>query len=390
MKVRLLIITVLISFNAFAQDDYSLSPVEFSGYVKDVQTVFVPYGMEENWLSDNAIHNRLKLKYYYKDWLTFDIQARNRFIYGDFVKFFPDYAKYAQSSNYFLDMDYVWLNDSSAVGLSELDRLYFQLTKGDWEVTVGRQRINWGMNLVWNPNDIFNTFSYFDFEYEERPGTDAIRVKYYTSITGSAELVYKAGEEVDEMAFAGLYRFNAGSYDFQFLGGFMGKDLVLGTGYSGSIKGAAFRGELTYFKPRQIYDYTINKDGVVVSSVSADYTFSNTLYLHAGILYNSSGASGKAGQIQLLSNQELSPKMLSRGKFNLFAQTSFSITPLITANLSSIINPDDLSAFISPSITASLSDNFSTSLFGQFFMGSADTEYGHIGQIAYLRFKYSF
>lgn len=390
MKKHIFIIFTIASLGTHAQDDYKLSPMEFSGYVKDVQTVFVPYGLDDFWFSDNAIHNRLKLRYYPTDWITLDIQARNRFIYGDFVKYFPDYAKYAQSQGYYADLDYVWLNDSSVVGLSEIDRLNAQFTKGDWEVTIGRQRINWGINLVWNPNDIFNTFSYFDFEYEERPGTDAIRLKYYTSLTGSAELVYKAGEEINEMAFAGLYRFNKWNYDFQFFGGFMGEDYVVGTGYTGSIKGAAFRGELTYFKPRQVFEYTENKEGVLVLSISGDYTFENTLYMHCGVLYNSQGKSGKAGQIQLLSQRDLSPKMLSRGKFNLFGQTSFNITPLLTANLSAIMNPDDLSAFISPSMNISLSDNFALSIFGQFFTGSKGSEYGQIGQIAYLRFKYSF
>jgi hypothetical protein len=390
MKKYTYLIFAMLSLGAHAQDDYKLSPLEFSGYIKDVQTVFVPYGMEENWLSDNSIHNRLSLKYYPTDWLTLNIQARNRLIYGDFVKYFPDYASNAQTKNYWMDLDYVWLNDSSVVGLSELDRMYAQFNKGDWEVTIGRQRINWGMNLVWNPNDIFNTFSYFDFEYEERPGTDAVRMKYYTSITGSAELVYKAGDELDEMACAGLYRFNKWSYDFQLLGGFMGKDYVIGTGYSGNIKGAAFRGELTYFKPRHIHDNTIDEEGVVVSSISSDYTFGNTLYLHGGLLFNSSGKSGKPGQIQLLGENELSPKMLSRGKWNLFSQASINVTPLITASLSTIMNPDDMSVFISPSVTFSISDNFSFSAFGQFFSGSINSEYGQIGQIGYFRFKYSF
>ena len=36
------------------------------------------------------------------------------------------------------------------------------------------------MNLVWNPNDLFNAFSFVDFDYEERPGSDALRIQKYT------------------------------------------------------------------------------------------------------------------------------------------------------------------------------------------------------------------
>ena len=48
-----------------------------------------------------------------------------------------------------------------------LDRAWIDYTRGKLQLRLGRQRINWGTNLVWNPNDVFNTFSYFDFDYEE-------------------------------------------------------------------------------------------------------------------------------------------------------------------------------------------------------------------------------
>ncbi|WP_462280526.1 hypothetical protein [Salinivirga cyanobacteriivorans] len=370
-----------------AQDNYALPPYEFSGYVKDVQTVFVPEEMKENWLSDNAIHNRLKFTYYPTSWLTLDIQARNRFIYGDFVKLFPDYTQYALNQDYYADLDWVWFENESAVGISELDRLNAQLVKGKWELTLGRQRINWGMNLVWNPNDVFNTFSYFNFEYEERPGTDAARIKYYGSLTSSAELVYQAGDSIEKMAMAGLYRFNKWGYDFQFLGGFMGNDYLAGFGYSGHIGGAAFRGEMTWFQPRKSIGDTT---GIVVASLSGDYTFENNLYLHGGFLFNSNGKSGKAGGIGIFTTGELSPKTLSRGKVNLFGQITYNITPLVKGGVSTIMNPQDLSAFVSPSIDVSISDNFQLSGIGQLFFGQNDTEFGKIGQIGYLRFKYSF
>ncbi len=388
MRYIVVLLFITGSYTLFAQqEEYSLPPYEISGYVKDVQTVFIPDATPEYWLTDNAIHNRLKFKYYPTNWLTIDAQARNRFMYGDFVKMVPNYAKMAQTGNYYANLDWIWLNDSSAAGMSELDRLNAQFMFGDWEITLGRQRVNWGINLVWNPNDIFNTFSYFDTEYEERPGTDAVSVKYYTSLTSSAQVIYKAGDSLQQMAMAGLYRFNKWEYDFQFLGGFMGNDYVLGAGYTGSIGGAAFRGEGTMFHPRKNLEDT---SSVWVVSISGDYTFPNTLYLHGGVLFNSNGKSGKPGNMDLFSHQQLSPKTLSRGKFNVFGQLAYNITPLIKGNFTVIMNPDDLSSFISPSIDVSVSDNFSVSGFGQLFFGEKDTEFGKIGRVAYLRFKYSF
>jgi hypothetical protein len=89
MKKRLIIVLlVVLGFvPSFSQQLTDVSPIEFSGYVKDVQTVFVPQQMADNWLSDNAFHNRLRLKYYPVEWLTAEVQARNRLVYGDFVFF---------------------------------------------------------------------------------------------------------------------------------------------------------------------------------------------------------------------------------------------------------------------------------------------------------------
>jgi hypothetical protein len=65
------------------------------------------------------------------------------------------------------------------IGHTNINRLYLDWRKNNWQVRMGRQRINWGVNLVSNPNDLFNTYSFFDFDYTERPGADALRVKHF-------------------------------------------------------------------------------------------------------------------------------------------------------------------------------------------------------------------
>jgi len=71
----------------------------------------------------------------------------------------------------YFDLTKVWADGKSYVFVSTFDRANIEYTKGNFEAMVGRQRVNWGINTVWTPNDIFNSFSYFDFDYEERPDT---------------------------------------------------------------------------------------------------------------------------------------------------------------------------------------------------------------------------
>lgn len=380
---------LVFQINTLAQSD-----VAFYGYVKELSMYYHPVEplpvtatKTLDYLFLNQIHNRLNFKWYANSKLTLALEARNRVFFGQMVREFPGYGDYVDTDNGYIDLQTVLITQNSWFLHTMLDRAWIDYTSGKWQVRAGRQRINWETNLVWNPNDVFNTFSYFDFDYEERPGTDGLRIQYYSSVTSSAELVYKLGRNSNETAIAGMYRFLKSSYDIQFLGGWVGKDYVFGGGWSGDIKGAGFRGEATWFKPRDKNDS--NNFESLVASVSADYTFTNSLYLHFATLYNSHGTTGDAGGRSFFA-PDISAKMLSYGKYQLFAQTSFPFTPLLTADLSAMLNPCDGSSFIGPSLAYSIGDNWEVMLNGQLFFGKDGTEYGDYGQAIFGRIKWAF
>jgi hypothetical protein len=365
------------------------SKVSLNGYVKELFMFYSPEnqisGTDIDYLTTNIIHNRLNFKWYTSKKLTTVFEMRNRLMLGNLVKDFTGYLATVDVDRGLVDMSWISAKNSSWFVHSMIDRAYLDYSSGKWQIRAGRQRINWGVNLVWNPNDIFNTFSYFDFDFEERPGTDAVRIQYYAGTTSSAELVYKPGHDSIQSAFAGMYRFSKWDYDFQFLGGQAGNDWVVGGGWSGDIQGAGFRGEITHFEPRND-----QSSSATVASISADYTFKNSLYLHAGFLYNSNGKIGKAGGMDLLFNPDLSARQLSFARYSLFGQTSFPITPLFSASFSGIANPSDGSFYVGPTLTYSLLSNLELMLTGQLFFGDSGTEYGDIGQIAFGRLKWSF
>lgn len=368
------------------------SNLSVNGYVKELSMFYKPVSPIHtitdslDYLFLNQIHNRLNFRWYATNELTFAIEARNRLFFGQMIKKFPYYKESIDTDNGFLDMGTVLLSGDSWFLHSMLDRAWIDYTKGNWQVRIGRQRINWGLNLVWNPNDIFNTFSYFEFDYEERPGSDAVKLQYYTGSTSSAQLVYKIGRTANETSVAGLYRFTHSNYDFQFLGGWAGKDYVLGGGWTGDIKGGGFRGELSWFVPR---DKNNGSRQAFVASVSGDYTLQNSLYFHTSVLFNSNGTTGKAGGGNFF-GEELTAKTLSRSMVNLFAQISYPFTPLFSGDFATILNPLDGSAFLGPTLTYSISDNWEFMLNGQLFVGSNDTEYGNYGKAIYGRIKWSF
>ena len=386
-KGLIFLLFLILSSAVFSQErNYT-----FNGYVKDLFMFYKPDQQTEGLNIDNfmtnTLHNRLNFKWYPTNKLTTVIEMRNRILFGNLVKEFPDYQSVIDVDNGYFDLSFVPVDGKNWFLHSMIDRAYLDWVSGNWQIRAGRQRINWGVNLVWNPNDVFNSFSYFDFDYEERPGTDAVRIQYYTGTTSSAELVYQLGENSNEMALAGLYRFSRWNYDFQFLSGWVGTDFVFGTGWAGDIEGAGFRGEITHFMPRK------NKSGsesATVASVSADYTFPNSIYIHSSVLYNSHGKKGKAGGLDPFFNNNLSAKYLSFAQYSIFGQCSYPITPLLSANISGIVNPNDGSWYFGPALTYSLLNNLELMCTGQLFFGDEGTEFGDIGQLLFTRLKWSF
>lgn len=389
MKKTILLISILLTVLSAS----SQSNLVLNGYIKGLGMYYkpstsIPINETDSldFLYLNQIHNRLNFRWYASYELTFAVEARNRLFFGHMIREFPEYEESIGDDSGYLNMGTVLISGDSWFLHSMLDRAYMDYTKGDWQVRVGRQRINWGINLVWNPNDIFNTFSYFEFDYEERPGTDAVKVQYYTGVTSSAEMVYKIGRSADETSVAGMYRFSQFNYDFQFLGGWAGKDIVIGSGWAGDIKGGGFRGEMSWFIPRSKDN---GSEEAFVASVSGDYTLPNSLYFHTGVLFNSNGVLGPAGG-RTFFDTNLSAKMLSSGMFNLFGQVSYPFTPLLSGNFSSMINPSDGSSFLGPSLSYSLGNNLELMVNGQLFLGKTGTEYGEFGKALYGRIKWAF
>lgn len=378
--------SICISQEADSTKNKAFRNVKLNGYVKNMQTAWFQ-NINDKWITDNLIHNRLNFKWYASNSITTVLEARNRLMWGEIVEMIPDYDEILSKDKGFLDLSESIASDTSYILHTMVDRAYVDYVKGKFQTRIGRQRIKWGTNLVWNPNDIFNTFSYFDFDYEERPGTDAVRLQYYPSYTSTAELVYKVSDDPDEMALAGMYRFNKWSYDFQFIGGIVNTDMVAGIGWAGQIEGGGFRGEGTYFHPKETAQDT---SGIFIASISGDYTLKNSLYIHGGILYNSEGTTGKAGGRNMLLTNDLSAKSLTLARYSIFGQLSYPINPLVNGGVSGMYNPNDKSAFISPLLGVSLWDNIEWMLVGQIFIGKPKTEFGDYGQLYFSRFRYSF
>jgi hypothetical protein len=389
-KKNWIIFFYCLPLSLFAQDDTPKN-WQLTGYVKSLQSlnfIKIPVLDTTLLLLDNLVHNRLNFTWYMNDQFTLRADMRNRIFYGDFVKLNLNFAEdLEETANDFFDLSVVLYDRGDFVVHSMIDRLYMDYTKGNWEVRLGRQRINWGINTAWNPNDIFNAFSFTDFDYEERPGSDALRVKYYTGFASSIELAVKAFDKKEDAVAGVLWKFNRWNYDFQALVGIVQQDMAFGGGWAGNIKDASFKGEVTYFHSLQ--DSVANS---FAGTIGVDYSFKNSLYLNGGFLYNSNGRDSLALGGGTIFVFDVSAKNLYPYKYSIFTQVSYPFTPIFNGGIAIIYSPSfDQALFINPTLIFSIAENWDLDFIGQVsFSNSQENNYESPFTAIYMRFKFSF
>lgn len=376
---------------AIMAQDTDEKKIAFKGYLKNMSSFH--YLNDDLWLED-LTHNRLNLAWYPNKQFSVFFEVRNRLFIGDFVKDIPNYSSIIDANNDYFDLSANLIDNKTAILNVMVDRVYMQWNKNDWEIKLGRQRINWGVNLAWNPNDWFNAYSFFDFDYEERPGSDALRISKYTGVASSIEVAAKVADDTDHFVGAAMWRINKWNYDMQLLAGFAQGDLALGTGWAGNLGNAGFKGEFTYFHPVTDTPINFGYDQIFLGAISVDYSFQSSLYLNGSVMYNSNAALDPPFAFNFTGARpgNFTVRNISSYRWSSFIQSSYQFTPLFSGGMAVIAYPGSNAFFLNPLLTFSLKQNLDLNLVGQLFFDDNPISGGYeaISQSAFLRLKWSF
>lgn len=360
--------------------------VTFRGYIKNLQTA--AFLNQDSMLTQNFLHNRLNTRIYISNSLTVGAELRNRLFYGEYVMLAQTLGDALEIDEGYWDLSRSFINGNALVLHSTLDRLWINWASEKWDIRLGRQRINWGVNLAWNPNDLFNTYSFIDFDYEERPGADGFRVTRYLKGMSSMEVAGKFSKNPDSTVVAGLYKFNKWGYDWQILSGVYYDDWAMGLGWAGNLKDAGLKGEATYFHPRSNAEDTT---GVLSSSITVDYSFKKPIYVTGAMLYNSGGTSEPLNLFQALSlGGNLNGKNLMPTKFSYLLQVNGTIKSLTSVSLAGIYGAGMNLIFLMPSVSYAINDTWDIMLLGQLAYVDFQGNITNAANMMFLRTKWSF
>ena len=362
--------------------------LSYSGYIKDLQSysrlkISQPFDTTFTY-NNNLLHQRLKLELQHDKGFSLRADLRQRLFIGDGLD--QDFLNSLDRANDFFDLS------ASALSKNErfawhlmLDRLYASYYHGKWEVSLGRQRINWGVATLWNPNDLFNAYSFTDFDYEERPGSDALWLRYYPGSTSSIELAVKAFSGPDSAVAAMRYRFGIKTWDVQILTGFAQGDWVLGGGWEGALGPLGFKGETAWFKPDKSSDKSLQ---AFAATAELSYLSKQSHLFQLGYLFNSS-APNIQSVIQLY-NFQARARNLYPFRHTVFLQSQFTLSPLWQTGLTILYSPEkSRPLFLSPNLRWSFAQNWELLLIAQLAYEKTDQFQSSL-QAWFLRGRFSF
>jgi len=380
-----ILLAVIIFFTVITASKAQLrNVVDVGGYFKELGQVSFNSNLS-TFRYDNSFQNRLETEWSFTNSFEFRADMRTRLISGYSIKNRPFISEFYENDSGFADATWVWFDTEQSVLQSQVDRFYASYYSGDFELHAGRQRINWARTFVWSPNDLFNNYAFLDFDYEERPGVDALLAQYNWSFGSSIQVGFRMADEFDEMVLAGMLRTNWGNYDVQFLGGHYLGQFVVGAGWAGYIKNAGFKGEVSYFLPDEnIFD----APWTITATTGIDYMMPNSLYLRGELLFNGGHDEVNSPLANLI--QPPSADDLFIAKTGLFLSGSYPVTPLLNSSLSAMASFDRSLFIFIPQMSYSLTQDVDFMVLIQSLKGNVFDDVLDTSNLFFFQLKWSY
>ncbi len=369
--------------DTLSQPQLPRNSYQCNGYVKSLQTLTITTGKDVSSL--NLIHNRLNFRWLSPSAWEARVEVRNRFFFGEQVARIPGFASQLDQQSGLVRLSKLWGTGTGTIAHSSLERAYVRYSTELWDIRLGRQRINWGISNLWNVNDIFNTYNFLDFDFEERAGADALRIQYVFKNQSSIEYAIKLSTGKNQTVTAALYKWNTAQFDIQCLAGLYHTDLVAGVGWAGRVGSLGWKGESSLFRPLRIGG---DSKAAWLITTMIDRTIGDHWYLSAGALYQSDPpleTSVNTG----ISSSTLSPRAIFPFPFSSYLSASWQSGGPASAQCAVVFAPEGKTWLFLPFVTWNAGNSFDVDLVAQILQSQRQNiRISYSGW--YLRTRWSF
>ena len=359
--------------------------VALSGYVNNSSLVggTRPDPFDET-LWQNLTSQRLNFKWRINN---FDLQISSQTTFSFGNKDILNLIKSTSTEDHnLLKLSYRLVDDEKKWLNFALDRVALRWSTEHFEISVGRQRINWGNTILWHPNDIFNSSPYINLIYPEKMGCDAVRASFFHNEVATSEIAVSAdrrGSPTVAILHRNLFR----KLDYQLLGGvYKGHFLFAGGGFTTELNSFNIRFEGSYF-----HDYrTVEEQRDIVQiAMGVDRVFKNNLIIQTELLYTNKPYDITDLILSYQPNED-SVRELTISRWSFAGQLYYPVSNLFAINSVVAYFPDQEAIYLGAGMNIHITKNLDASLMAHAFRYTLKQSYTMEGVAGTLQIKYFF
>lgn len=291
-----------------------------------------------------------------------------------------------------------------------LYRGYLLFESEHLELTVGRQRVPWGVARLWNPIDRFNAVGPLAIEQDQSQGVDAVKARWLFDGFTYFEAIYAAGHRGEDRSVAGRWQGVIRDVDVGLVGGVFEEAPTAGFDLASNLGDAAGRIEVVWTDPkRRVRPFgdpsadSLPAYWQVVASVDHNFDWGTGVYALVEHLYNGNAlgfGSGKAGgslgffqEAGVEPNRVVAPgstdlfgqsRVITQGEQLTGAQLGYDLTPELRGSLVVLYGWQHGSASFYPSLGYSPLDWLELTVGAQLFSGPERSEFGARETVGFL------
>ncbi|MCP5056270.1 MAG: hypothetical protein GY937_06020 [bacterium] len=284
------------------------------------------------------------------------------------------------------------------------------------ELTVGRQRIPWGVGRLWNPIDRFNAIGPLAIESDQSVGIDAVQARWLISDFDSLQVVYAPGTRSDDARYALRFEGVVRDTDIGMMAGVFEQARTFGADLAGNLGDAAWRVEAVYTNPERDvweigWDAPRELDRFWQIVVSLDYNFDvgNGVYFLVEHLYDGNAlgfGEGEAGTLLPLfeategpfaplvqpvsSNRFGGSGVVSNARHTTGVQLSTDLMSTVNGSLLVLYDWNGGSSAFFPSVSFTGFNAVEITIGAQLFAGPSRSQFGEAQALVYGLVEYFF
>lgn len=277
-------------------------------------------------------------------------------------------------------------DDQRAQYRQNLDRLFVESKFDDFDLTVGRQPISWGVARGIRPLEFITQNLLSGLDAQERNGVDAIRVRAPTGSNGELDSGVVFGSHFDQKQSAAYLRdiTTLGHWELTTLAGrFLGNE-VLGLGSYTSIEKLGVRLEAAEVLADNFAG--IGTGNYFRGTLGTDFGLGRDSYVFVEYHYNGAGAADRAGIVRLLDSKGFqTQELLLQRQHYAVAGLAYQSSPIAKISGYVIYGMDERDALANLAYQYTLSDDWFLGVALIAGIGARDrTEFGAYGRALYF------